>query len=86
MKNKIAARKKALIIMQKTVRGYLVRNQYGPKLKTLKNIRTLDGNIKKIEESAAQLKKDKDVSINELNKLKSDVLAAVNRIKVVFSL
>lgn len=70
--------------MQKTVRGYLVRNKYGPRLTTLKNIRTLDGNLQKIEESAGQLKKDKDVSINEINKLKSNVLAAVEKIKVIF--
>lgn len=82
MKNKIAYRKSALITMQKTVRGYLVRQKYGPRIATLKNIRNLDVNLKKIEESAAQLKKDKNIAINEINNLKGEISAAIDKIKV----
>lgn len=86
MKNKLAYRRKALITMQKTVRGYLVRLKQGPRLTALKNIRTLDGNLKKIEESASQLKQSRDTSINEINKLKGDVSAAIDKIKVITQL
>lgn len=68
--------------MQKTVRGYLVRQKYGPRIATLKNIRNLDTNLKKIEESAEQLKKDKNIVINEINNLKGEIAAAIGRIKV----
>lgn len=86
MKNKIAYRKQALIVMQKTVRGYLVRQKQGPRIATLKNIRTLGGNLKKIEESAAQLKQNRDVSISEINKLRGEVSSAMDKIKVVIQL
>lgn len=83
MKNKIAYRKQALIVMQKTVRGYLVRQKQVPRLATIKNIRTLGGNLKKIEESATQLKQNRDTSISEINKLKGEVSVAMDRIKVI---
>lgn len=68
--------------MQKTIRSYLVRQKHAPRITALKNIRTLDVNLKRIEESAAQLKKDKNMVINEINNLKGEFTAAIDRIKV----
>lgn len=81
MKHKIAFRKKALIIMQKSVRGYLVRKQHGPRIKALRNIHALSGNLQKVETSAAQLKKDKDSITNQINQLKTQFTSAIDRIK-----
>ncbi|KAJ8946394.1 hypothetical protein NQ318_011800, partial [Aromia moschata] len=47
MKNKIAYRKKALLIVQKSIRGYLVKKRHAPRIKAFKNIRALEGNLKK---------------------------------------
>lgn len=82
MKNKIAWRQKALIVLQKSVRGYIVRKQHGPRIATLRNIRNLDTNLIQIEQSAQQLKKDKEAVANEINNLKTQFVAATDRIKV----
>ncbi|CAH1101832.1 unnamed protein product, partial [Psylliodes chrysocephalus] len=81
MKNKIAWRQKALIVLQKSVRGYIVRKQHGPRIATLRNIRNLDTNLIQIEQSAQQLKKDKEAVANEINNLKTQFVAATDRIK-----
>nr|XP_023013286.1 myosin heavy chain 95F isoform X2 [Leptinotarsa decemlineata] len=81
MKNQIAWRRQNLIKMQKVVRGYLVRKRHGIRIQTLRNIRNLDGNLKKIEQSSKQLKKDKDSVANEINNLKTQFAAAVDKIK-----
>lgn len=82
VKNKIAYRRQALISMQKTVRGYLVRKRHGPRIIALRNIRELNGNLKKIEASAAQLKKDRDIVGKDIEKLKTLFISAIDRIKV----
>lgn len=82
MKHRIAFRKRALVIVQKTVRGYLVKKQHGPRIKALRNIRALSGNLQKIEASASQLKKDKDSTTKQINQLKEQFSVATNRIKV----
>ncbi|KAG5872399.1 hypothetical protein JTB14_017420 [Gonioctena quinquepunctata] len=81
MKNKIAWRKHSLVTMQKTVRGYLVRKKYRPRILALRNIRKLEENLKQIEQSSKQLKKDRDNITNEINNLKTQFAAAVDRIK-----
>ncbi|CAG9815351.1 unnamed protein product [Phaedon cochleariae] len=81
VKNRIAWRKRTLITMQKTIRGYLVRKQHGPRIITLRNIRSLDGSLKKIEQSAQQLKTGKETFANEINNLKTQFAATVDRIK-----
>lgn len=83
MKNKIIYRRRALIIAQKTVRGYITRKQHGPRIKALKQIRSLDGNLKKMETIAGQLKKDKEATTNEINKLKTNIISTIDRIKVI---
>lgn len=84
MKHKIIYRRKALITIQKNVRGYLVKKKFGARIKTIKNIRSLDVKLKQLETIAQQLRKDKDVSINGINQLKSELTAAIQKIKVRF--
>jgi len=82
VKHKIIYRRKALITIQKHVRGYLVKKKFGARIKTIKNIRSLDVKLKQLETIAQQLRKDKDVSINGINQLKSELTAAIKKIKV----
>ncbi|XP_076257513.1 myosin heavy chain 95F jaguar isoform X3 [Rhynchophorus ferrugineus] len=81
MKNKILYRRQALILLQKNIRGYLVKKKYAPRIKTIKKIRALDVNLKKLEGIAKQLKKDRDVSTNGINQLKSELATTIDKIK-----
>ena len=82
VKNKIIYRKRALIVVQKTVRGYLTRKKYGPRIKVLSKIKNLNGNLKKMEAIAGQLKKEKESTTNDINKLKNEIVATMDKIKV----
>ncbi|KAL1510024.1 hypothetical protein ABEB36_004680 [Hypothenemus hampei] len=81
MKNKITYRRQALIIIQKHVRGYLVKKKYGARIKAVKNIRLLDVKLKQLESIAQQLKKDKEASTNSINQLKSELDLSITNIK-----
>lgn len=85
VKNKINYRRQALIVIQKSVKGYITRKRHGPRIKTLLKIKGIDGNLKKIENVAQQLKKDKESSTNEINKLKDEIASAIAKIKVDIS-
>lgn len=82
MKNKIVYRRKALVVIQKNVRGYLVKKKYGMRIKTVKNLRLMDGKLKQLDAIAQQLKSDKTTSINGINQLKLELNAAIDKIKV----
>lgn len=82
MKNKIIYRRKALIIMQKTLRGYLARKRHRPRIIGVKNIRALEAQVKQLDSIAGQLKKDKESSVKEINSLRNEIDAAISRIKV----
>jgi myosin-6 len=81
LKNKIIYRKRALIVLQKTIKGYLTRKKHGPRIKALAKIKGVESNLKKMESIAGQLKKDKDAMANEINKLKNEITATIDRIK-----
>lgn len=82
MKNKILYRREALIKMQKTIRGYLVRKKQGVRINGIRKITALDCKLKQIIDIANQLKKDKESSINEINKVKNVMSEAIAKIKV----
>ncbi|EEZ98246.1 myosin heavy chain 95F isoform X2 [Tribolium castaneum] len=81
LKNKIIYRKRALVVVQKTVKGYLTRKRHGPRIKALTKIKSLDGNLKKMEAIAGQLKKEKEATTNEINQLKTEISGTIGRIK-----
>lgn len=51
----------------------------------LKNIRKLHVNLNEIEKTAARLKKDKNVVLNEINNLRGEFSAAMDKIKVIIN-
>lgn len=70
--------------MQKTLRGYLARKRHGPRIKGINKIKGLESKVKQLDSIAGQLKKDKDSSIKEINNLRLEIEAAINRIKVIY--
>lgn len=84
MKNKILYRRKALITIQKAIRGYLTKKKHGPRINGTCKIKALNEKLKQMELVAGQLKKDKDSSTKELNNLKREIREALDRIKVSF--
>lgn len=83
MKNKILYRREALIKIQKTVRGYLVKKKHKPRIKGIIKIKGFEGKLTQLNSIANQLKTDKSSSINEINSLKNDITFVIKRIKVI---
>ncbi|CAH0558642.1 unnamed protein product [Brassicogethes aeneus] len=81
LKKRIAYRNKALVLIQKTVKGYLVKKQHGPRLKALKQLKRLDITLKKMEECAAQLK-NKEQAGDAIIQLKNEITMACHKIKM----
>ncbi|XP_049820638.1 myosin heavy chain 95F isoform X2 [Aethina tumida] len=80
IKNVMAHKYRSLVLLQKNIRGYLVKKQHAPRIKTYRLIGNLDENVKKIENIATQLKK-KDGTNDDINKLKSEIQTARAQIK-----
>jgi len=81
LKNKILYRRSALIVIQKTVRMYLARKKYQPRITGIRQIRGLQDSMLQAERIINQLKKDKDSSVKELQQLQSALNASVSAIK-----
>ncbi|KAF5299207.1 hypothetical protein FQA39_LY02380 [Lamprigera yunnana] len=81
LKNKILYRRAALIRIQKTVRGHLVRKTQGPRIYGIRKIKDLGKKLDGLNAIANQLKKDKETSTNQINALKTDVANSIGRIK-----
>ncbi|KAF5307261.1 hypothetical protein FQR65_LT06977 [Abscondita terminalis] len=81
LKNKILYRRDALVKIQKTVRGHLVKKRHGPRIQGVRKIQALGSNLQSLHSIANQLKKDKEDSINQINTLKSDIANATSAIK-----
>ncbi|XP_044727037.1 myosin heavy chain 95F isoform X2 [Chrysoperla carnea] len=81
LKNKILYRRRALIIIQKTIRGYLVRKKHMPRFKGIQKIKSLKSQVKQMQEVASQIKKDKDIIMSDINKIQSSIEETIMKIK-----
>ncbi|XP_049870051.1 myosin heavy chain 95F isoform X2 [Pectinophora gossypiella] len=81
LKNKIVYRRKCLITIQKSIRGYLVRRRHQPRYKGVIKIRALLNNLAALETTAAQLKQSKDAMIKNIDNLKNSIKHACGTIK-----
>lgn len=79
-------RRKALIVMQKSLRGYLARKRHGPRITGIKKIKALEAKVQQLDSIAGQLKKDKESSVKDINSLRDEIQAAISRIKVSFAI
>lgn len=80
MKNKILYRRHALVTIQKTVRGYLVKKKHQPRIKALRNMRGLDARVKQLESITAQLK-NKESSVQEISALKVEIKTNMEKMR-----
>ena len=81
LKNKIVYRRSQLIIIQKTVRMYLARKKYQPRITGIRQIRGLQDSVFQAEKIVNQLKKDRDSSIKQLQQLQSALNGSIHVIK-----
>lgn len=79
MKNKIIYRRKALIIVQKHIRGYLVKKRYGFRIKILRQLKNLQTNVSAILSTTNQLK-NKENTIATITALTNEINTAISTI------
>lgn len=82
MKNKILYRRECLVKIQKSIRGYLVRRRHQPRYRGIAKIRALTNNLKEMETTAGQLKKEKASMLKNIENLRNDIVNACSTIKV----
>jgi myosin-6 len=81
LKNKILFRAQQLIIIQKTVRMHLARKKYRPRITGLRQVRALQQSVKQSERIVHQLK-DKQTSVQQMQKLQADLENAAHSFKM----
>lgn len=82
MKNKILHRRKCLLIVQKTIRGYLTRKQHMPRYKGIAKIRLLEKNLVQMDTVTSQLTKERDSAKKNIENLRNSIKNACHTIKV----
>ncbi|CAG5041357.1 unnamed protein product [Parnassius apollo] len=81
LKNKILYRRECLILLQKTIRGYLVRRQHQPRYRGIVKIKTLEEKMKEMDSVTAQLKKEKEAAKKNIENLRNSMRNACELIK-----
>ncbi|XP_038222882.1 myosin heavy chain 95F isoform X2 [Zerene cesonia] len=81
LKNKILYRRSCLVLIQKTVRGYLVRRQHKPRYTTIANIKALEHNLKEMDSVISQLKDERDNAKRNIENLRNAIRNACAAIK-----
>lgn len=83
MKNKIIYRRNCLILLQKSIKGYIVRKQHKPRYKGIMKIKKLQDNLVDMEKVTSQLKSNKENARNQNEDLKNAIINACRQIKVI---
>lgn len=83
VKNRIKYRNKSVLIIQKTVRGYLARKQHQPRVKGIIKISSIKKNMAQMENIATQLKNDKESMLIQVKEVNQMIDAAIKTIKVI---
>lgn len=65
IKNRIKYRNKCVLLVQKIVRGYLVRKQHQPRYRGITNIKAVKQNLTKSAQIAGELKGSKDIILKQ---------------------
>ncbi|CAH0605729.1 unnamed protein product [Chrysodeixis includens] len=81
LKNKIMYRRECLILLQKTIRGHLVRRKHRPRYQGIAKIKALQHNLQDMETVTSQLKKDKDSAQRNIDNLRNSIRNACVAIK-----
>merc|ERR1711862_156498 len=81
LKNKIIYRREALVCIQKNLRMHLAMKQHRPRYLGLKTIKTLSGQVEKIQQLGNNLKGGKSAMEQSLDVLRQNLDKAVGTIK-----
>lgn len=82
VKNRMKYRQKCILMMQKTIRGYLARKQHQPRYRGIIKINGISADVKKMQEIASQLKAEKDTMLKQIKDVEEQIQLAVKKIKV----
>lgn len=74
-------RQKALVLIQKTIRSYIIRKQHKPRYQGIIKIKSLETQIKELEKIATQLNKDKDLILKDIQNIHLEMQNAIQQIK-----
>ena len=81
MKNRIIFRNKSVVLLQKTIRGYLVRKKHQPRYRGIAKIKAVEDNLRKMHAIAEQLKADRDKMQANIRDVQASLTAAVAKIR-----
>ncbi|CAH1799090.1 unnamed protein product [Owenia fusiformis] len=81
LKNKILYRREKQVLIQKMIRMHLAIKHYQPRIKGMKRIRELQGQITSMESMAKQLKKDKAQAEKELKGIQESIIVVMKKIQ-----
>nr|CAD7454838.1 unnamed protein product [Timema tahoe] len=81
LKNKMLYRKAALVVIQRNVRMHLAQRQHRPRYQGISKIKGLQERLTRMSAIVNQLKKDKESSVSEVQKLQADMTASILKIK-----
>ncbi|XP_049304890.1 myosin heavy chain 95F isoform X2 [Bactrocera dorsalis] len=81
LRNRIKYRNNCVLLIQRTVRGYLARKQHRPRYQGIAKINKVRFNAQKTIEIAGGLKKGRDEFISEVNGINRQVDEAIKTIK-----
>ncbi|KFB38085.1 AGAP000776-PA-like protein [Anopheles sinensis] len=81
LKNRIIFRNKCVVLLQKTIRGWLARKQHQPRYRGIAKIRAVEQNLGKMHTIADQLKADREKMQVNIRTLQASLLAAIERIR-----
>lgn len=83
IKNRMRYRNKCVVQAQKYIRGYLARKQHKPRYMGIMKINAIKNNIKQMEITANQLKKDRDLMMKQMKDIEIQIDTAIKMIKVI---
>ncbi|XP_035919432.1 myosin heavy chain 95F isoform X1 [Anopheles stephensi] len=81
LKNRIIFRNKSVVVLQKAVRGYLVRKQHQPRYRGIMKIKAVEHNLQKMHAIAEQLKTDREKMQANIRDVQAMLKVAIEKIR-----
>ncbi|KAL5010725.1 hypothetical protein ScPMuIL_013030 [Solemya velum] len=81
LKNKILFRQQQIVMIQKTIRMWKTVREFRPKFQTVTKMKSLQAQLKLMEQIAGQLKKDKDQALNKVQEMVKSLELNIQKIR-----
>uniref|UniRef100_A0A182SD13 Myosin motor domain-containing protein n=1 Tax=Anopheles maculatus TaxID=74869 RepID=A0A182SD13_9DIPT len=81
LKNRIIFRNKSVIMLQKAIRGHLVRKQHQPRYRGIMKIKAVEHNLHKMSAIAEQLKADREKMQANIRDVQAMLKVAIEKIR-----